>query len=149
MRHLLLARPTAMTLHLLEFDATEDDLGVTCWDALAHPSAAHTPALLQEAKALLAWAGSLGLRGPGALEDGADWDCALHACWHRPAHAPVSADCHWCERTCTLHLSPAPSALHTLELGLSLSGGAAFVSAFTDAFTDAFANSFGSAFDRS
>ena len=123
-----------MNLHLLDFDCSEDADGVTCWDALAHPPARHTPALLAEVSQLLAWAHRFSPTGPGPLEDGADWDYDLQVNLHDPSATPacVTARASFDPAQCRLHLVPEPAAHQTLELGLSLSGTPGFGQAFRD-----------------
>ena len=132
-----------MDWQYLEFDCSEDTEGITCWDALAQPAAAHTTALLHEVAQLLAWASRLGLPGPGPLDEGADWDLDLQVQW-QSAHSAHSAhgqhrlpaQAHWDAATQTLNIHPAtapslgPDA--RLELSLSLSGTPAFAQAFRE-----------------
>ena len=120
-----------MNLHLLDFDCTEDADGVVCWDALAHPAAEHTPALLKEVSEVLAWACALAPQGPGALEDGAPWDFDLQARQHAPGHAPVSAPLTWTPQSGLIMPIPL-SPEDRLELSLTLSGTPAFALAFRE-----------------
>ena len=114
-----------MDLQFLEFDCSEDNEGVVCWDALAQPAASHAPALLHEVTQLLAWAHRFGPQGPGPIEDGADWDFDLHI---RVGNAPISA--HWNSSNQTLALSSLPS--DEITLSLSISGTPAFAQAFRE-----------------
>jgi len=118
-----------MDLQYLEFDCSEDTEGTVCWDALAHPVAAHTPALLREVTQLLVWASRLGLSGPGPLDEGADWDFDLQAKLHTGSDSiPASAVFH--PESGSLALHPQPQNGHMLELSLSLSGTPGFADAF-------------------
>lgn len=122
-----------MNLHLLDFDCSEDADGVTCWDALAHPQAPHTTALLQEVAKVLAWAHQWGrsfsAKGPGPLEDGADWDFDLQVKLHTVTQN-TSASATFHAGQSTLQLCPEPRADQTLELSLSISGTPGFAEAF-------------------
>jgi hypothetical protein len=128
-----------MNLHLLDFDGSEDADGVTCWDALAHPPARYTSALLAEVSQLLAWAHRFSAAGPGPLEDGADWDYDLSVTLHGSSGPPqgVSARASFDPAQGHLHLVPQPTADQTLELGLSLSGTPGFGQAFRDQWLEA------------
>lgn len=118
-----------MNLQYLEFDCSEDTEGIVCWDALAQPAAAHTPALLHEVTQLLAWACRLGLPGPGPLDEGADWDFDLQVRLHTgPQSTPARAMFHATHGI--LQLDPQPHARQTLELSLSISGTPGFADAF-------------------
>jgi hypothetical protein len=120
-----------MNLQLLDFDCTEDADGVVCWDALAHPAAAHNPALLKEVSEVLAWAHAVAPHGPGALEDGAPWDFDLQASRHAPGRPPLPAHLTWTPQTGLM--MPAPlSPEERLELSLTLSGTPAFAQAFRE-----------------
>lgn len=127
-----------MNLHLLDFDCSEDADGVTCWDALAHPSARYTPALLAEVEQLLAWAHGFSPAGPGPLEDGADWDFDLQVKLHDPSANPacVTARVRFEPAQSRLLLVPEPTADQRLELGLSLSGTPGFAQAFHERWLD-------------
>ena len=116
-----------MDLQFLEFDCSEDNLGVVCWDALAQPATRHTPALLEEVRQLLVWAHRFGPQAPGPLEDGADWDFDLQIrCSNRQVH------CLWHSAEKTLELSPQPSSGEEIVLSLSISGTPEFAQAFRD-----------------
>lgn len=120
-----------MNLRLLDFDLSEDADGVVCWDALAQPQADHTSALLQEVAQVLSWAHGFSPQGPGALEDGADWDFDLQASWQHNGQAPQAAHIAFNAGTGQITLTPA-TPQHRLELSLSLSGTPGFAQAFRD-----------------
>ena len=122
-----------MDLQYLEFDCSEDTEGVVCWDALAQPAASHTAALLREVTQLLSWASRFSPRGPGPLEDGADWDFDLHLQLHSPkAQRSVPVQYHWQAAQQTLDIRPTPGPDERLELSLSLSGTPGFSQAFRE-----------------
>lgn len=122
-----------MNLHLLDFDCSEDAEGVVCWDALAQPAPRYNSALLAEVALLLAWSHRFAAQGPGALEDGADWDVDLQVLLHSEAGHPVPALAHFDLTTGTVRLTPAAEQ-HPLELSLSLSGTPAFAQALREQF---------------
>ena len=121
-----------MDLQFLEFDCSEDAEGVVCWDALAQPLPRHKQALLLEVARVLAWAHGWSPQGPGALEDGADFDFALQASALQTGQGPQAIDVVFHPDTgniaCAPHLDDAPDT--ALALGLSLSGTPAFAQAF-------------------
>jgi hypothetical protein len=119
-----------MNLQLLDFDCTEDAEGVVCWDALAQPAPAYNTALLHEATQVLQWAHGFDSHGPGPLEHGADWDFDLQVTLITPGLAPQVSQPRFVPSTGQLTLWPAPTALQSLSLSLTLSGTAAFVQAF-------------------
>lgn len=123
-----------MNLQLLDFDCTEDADGVVCWDALAQPAPAYTPALLQEAAQVLHWAHGFDGQGPGPLENGAQWDFDLQVTLLSDNHKPRVAMPRFVPSTGHLSLQPEPSAQQSLSLSLTLSGTPAFVQAFRDHF---------------
>ncbi|MGE0099167.1 MAG: hypothetical protein AB7S86_12550 [Hydrogenophaga sp.] len=63
-----------LILHYLIFDASDDGEGTGTWEAMASVRAAQLPEVLQEVRAVLAWADghSPGPRGP--LDEGGAWD---------------------------------------------------------------------------
>ena len=122
-----------MELQYLEFDCSEDNVGVVCWDALAEPAASHTAALLREVTQLLAWASRFSPQGPGPLDEGADWDFDLQIHLHN-AHTLHStpAQAHWHAEEQTLHIHPSPEDNERVALSLSLSGTPAFAQALRE-----------------
>lgn len=124
-----------MNLEFLEFDCSEDTDGVVCWDALAHPAARHTTALLHEVTQLLVWASRFSPQGPGPLDEGADWDfdlqVQLHSA-HSQHNTPAQAQTYWHAAQQTLDIRPAPGPDERVELSLSLSGTPAFAQAFRE-----------------
>ena len=108
----------AMALRYLEFDQSEDALGMVAWDALASPVPAHNAALLSEVSRLLdhlhAQHGP-----PGPLDEGHTWDCDLQV--RQEDGAPL--DWHWHAQ----HVHWPSQAAARLTLSLCLTGGPAFV----------------------
>ena len=121
-----------MDLQFLEFDCSEDAEGVVCWDALAQPLPRYRQALLNEVASVLAWAHGWSPQGPGALEDGADFDFDLQASALQTGQGPKAIDLVFHPGTgdiaCGPLLADAPDA--ALALSLSLSGTPAFAQAF-------------------
>ena len=115
-----------MNLQYLEFDRSEDAEGVVCWDALAQPTAQHTPALLAEVNRLLAWAHRFDPH-PGCLEEGAVWDFDL-----RIQQKATPLVTQWHSAAEVLVVSPMPNATEAMALSLSLSGTPAFAQAFAE-----------------
>ncbi len=120
-----------MDLQLLDFDCSEDAEGVVCWDALAQPQPRHKSALLREVAEVLAWAHGFDARGPGALEDGAQWDFELQATWHPAGAAPQLARLVFDPATGQIS-AQAVDLSAPLALSLSLSGTPGFAQAFRE-----------------
>lgn len=80
-----------MRLQYLDFDTSDDGHGGASFDAMAAVPASRWPALLAETSALLAWAHGL-FGEPGALEDGAAWDFALHGVQESSTSLELSFD---------------------------------------------------------
>jgi hypothetical protein len=120
-----------MALNYLIFDHTEFDDGGGSFDAMASATAAGWPALQAELVTVLGWAHRQFPDGPGALDDGCDWDCDLQATQER------------CRRQ-HLHFDPASGALQARDsaepellrhaVSLCLSGTPAFCTAFAERF---------------
>lgn len=113
------------TLHYLTFDYSEDEDGNASWDALACVLPQRWPALIAEVELLLRWCQRQG--DPGALDDGALWDCELQAHSEGPGHAPLELS--WQDGQ--LHGARLlPAALqqhnHPITLALTLSASASF-----------------------
>lgn len=119
-----------MPLRYLEFDVSEDTDGRCTLDAMASVQAPHWAALLAEVAAVLTWAYREFPSGPGALDDGTDWDVLLQLSDDAGADLPVCFD----PGDGLLHAAgPAPGpARHTLTL--TLCGGTAFAAAWQDAW---------------
>jgi hypothetical protein len=116
-----------MNLHFLEFDCSDDNEGVVCWEALAQPAARHTQDLLTEVAQVLTWTHRFSPRSPGALEDGADWDFDLQI---HVDSSPIQVQ--WDTSTKTLVLSATPTESEEITLSLSISGAPAFCAAFRE-----------------
>jgi len=116
-----------MNLHFLEFDCSEDNEGVVCWDALAQPAARHNSALLGEVERVLSWCHSWSSCSPGALENGADWDFDLQI--HMRSTA---VQAQWPSTTQALVLSATLNDNDEISLSLSISGTPAFCTAFSE-----------------
>jgi len=77
-------------LQFLSFEASDDTDGRFTFDALASVRPGQRAALESEAAAIQAWVRSLGLSGPGPIDEGHDWDEDLlwqvegqgDAAWH-------------------------------------------------------------------
>lgn len=81
-----------MQIHYLLFDPSDDGEGTGSWEAMASVRGAQLPEVMQEVRAVLAWAEahSPGPRGP--LDEGGVWD----------ADEQVNADGEWTTVTLTL-----------------------------------------------
>lgn len=66
-----------MNLQYLDFETSDDGEGGAGFDALASVSASRWPQLAAEAAAVLAWA-QAEFGPPASVEEGGDWDFALH-----------------------------------------------------------------------
>jgi hypothetical protein len=64
------------TLDWLEFDYTEDEHGHGSFDAMAAAAPAQLQSLQDEVARVLDWAHAQ-FGAPGALDEGAEWDCEL------------------------------------------------------------------------
>jgi hypothetical protein len=110
-----------MKLQFLDFDYSEDEHGLGCWDALASPAPAHGAALLAEVAELLS-----ALRAqhgaPGPVDEGHGWDCDLQA--QAGSNGPMHLEWHGSP----VRWMPAYSAAENqrITLSLSLTGNAAF-----------------------
>lgn len=122
----------AAVLRYLDFDYSEDSDGNGAWDAMASVPAAQWGALLAEVAQLLAWAHREFGDQRGALEDGADWDCALQAV----AEMVTPQTLHFDPDTGTLQAHAPAEAGGTLRhtLSLSLSSSPAFSAALREQF---------------
>jgi hypothetical protein len=126
-----------MNLQLLDFDCSEDAEGVVCWDALAQPAPQHNKALLQEVAQVLRWAHDFDHKGPGPLENGANWDFDLQVTLLRNGGKPQVATPRFVPSTGQLSLLPEPIDTQNLSLRLTLSGTPGFVQAFRTQFEQA------------
>lgn len=123
-----------MNLQLLDFDSSEDAEGVVCWDALAEPASDYNPALLHEVEKVLAWAHDFDDKGPGSLENGANWDYDLQVLILGKDLKPQRAITLFETETRQLTVQPKPTSPQSLSLSLTLSGSPAFVQAFRAEF---------------
>lgn len=107
-----------MTLSYLDFDYSEDDQGISTWDAMACVPAQRLAALLAEITLVLNWAQQQfgGQRGP--LDEDGLWDYDLQS--QSEDHAPA-LHLHYDEEAGQLALGqpPEPHARYTLTLTLS------------------------------
>lgn len=117
-------------MQYLEFDLSEDTEGRCTLEAMASVTAPHWAALLAEVAAVLAWAHRAFPPGPGALDDGAEWDCQLQASGDGGADLPVHFDP--ADGRLTVPGPPAGGARHTLIL--TLCGTPAFAAAWAEAW---------------
>ena len=74
-------------MEFLQFDASDDDHGITTLDAMASTPADRHAAVLAEAAQVLAWARRQFPDGPGPIDEGHDWDHDLQVTvedggWH-------------------------------------------------------------------
>jgi hypothetical protein len=120
-----------MDLHLLDFDCSEDNEGVVCWDALAQPQPRFNSALLHEVSQVLAWAYGFDAQGPGPLEEGANWDFDLQATLHYACQAPQTTGLVFDPDKGLMALQ-ATELAYPLALSLSLSGTPGFAQAFRE-----------------
>lgn len=120
-----------MELQYLDFDFSGDPEGHGSFDAMASAGPAQQAALEREVVAVLAWAQRA--FGPaGALEEGGEWDYALHAV--REVATPMAV--HWQPGATALAFAPGPAdpPRVTLTLTLTLTGTPAFCEALREAF---------------
>ena len=68
-----------MTLRFLEFERSDDGEGVTTFEAMASVRGERWHLLLDEASQLLAQVHADFRQGPAPLDEGGEWDGALHA----------------------------------------------------------------------
>ena len=122
-----------MRLQFLEFDRSEDTDGVVCWEALAQPQALHNAALLREVSQVLALAYRLDGRGPGPLEEGAQWDYVLDATLHAEGQVGVGAQVSFNPDVGITTVTPTPWH-HRIELILSLCATPAFAQTWLTRF---------------
>ena len=109
-------KPLPMPLQFLEFDRSEDNEGLYCWDAVASPAPHHNHALLAEVQGVLARLHkALGPAGP--LDEGHAWDVDLQI--HGAQNQPLTADA-------------AAVCAHRLTLSLCLSGSEALADLLAD-----------------
>lgn len=115
-----------MTLHYLDFDYTEDELGHGTFDAMASTAAAPVAAVRNEVARVLDWAYATfpDMRAP--LEEGGEWDYNLEGQQEWTAHEAISYD----EVTgkFSSQLGPAGAPRHTVTF--SISGSTQFCEAF-------------------
>jgi hypothetical protein len=118
-----------MPLEYLLFDASDEDDGACSFDALASVRPAHQPGLAREIAAVLGWA-HRSFGPPRPLEDGGEWDFALHATGEDDASLAIAYD----PASGQLHM---PKSAGRVSVSLTLSGAASFAAAFREAFADA------------
>jgi hypothetical protein len=117
-------------LKYLDFDFSEDSLGVGTFEAITSTQAAHVAAIRSEIAIVLGWAYSVfpDLKAP--LDEGGEWDYHLQGLQEWTAHEVISFD----EKTrqVTSRVNPAGPPRHTMTL--SLCGGPQFCAAFRAQF---------------
>ena len=121
-----------MALDYLAFDFSADADGGGSFEAMASVAAEHWPALQSEVLRVLDWARRT-FGPPTALEDGGEWDCALHAV--REIVTPLAVD--YVPGAPELHLRPGRDDPPRITLTLTLSGSEAFCEALREAFDTA------------
>ncbi|MDD2610470.1 MAG: hypothetical protein PHX60_12445 [Giesbergeria sp.] len=128
----MLALPPAipsctMRLSYLDFDYSEDDQGISTWDAMASVTAQRLPALLAEITLVLNWAQQQFGPQRGPLEEDSLWDYDLQSLAEGSAPAlPL----HYAQDSSQIILSAPPDPQARYTLTLTLSGHAAFAQAF-------------------
>ncbi|MGY0197015.1 hypothetical protein ACWA7J_18250 [Leptothrix sp. BB-4] len=75
--------PKTTTLHLLDFETSDDGEGHHTFDAMASVRPDHLAALHAEVVQVLAWLHRTFPDGPGPLDEGAPWDADLRASTER------------------------------------------------------------------
>jgi hypothetical protein len=119
---------TAGPLRYLEFDHSEDEHGHESFDAMAAAAPGHLHALQDEVARVLDWACAR-FGAPGSLDEGAEWDCALHGV--REVATPLEV-CH--RAGAGLELRAGASGEPRVTLSVTLTGTPAFCAALREAF---------------
>lgn len=118
-------------LQYLDFDFSEDADGHGSFDAMASAAPAQQRALEDEVSAVLAWAHASFPGGPAPLEEGGEWDCALHGVLE--SSQALLIDYQLPAQRLRLQPTGAPAAPR-LTLSLTLSGTPGFCAALREAF---------------
>jgi hypothetical protein len=123
------AYDSAMSLHYLEFDYSEDAHGHGSFDAMASASPAQLQALQAEVVRVLEWAGRE-FGPPAALDQGGRWDCELQGLRElatplRVRHVPGAT---------ALDLQPGEPDPPRVTLTVTLTGPPEFCAALRAAF---------------
>lgn len=109
-----------MTLSYLDFDYSEDDQGISTWDAMAYVNTQRLPALLAEITLVLNWAQQQFADQRGPLDENGLWDYDLQSL---PEGTARALKLHYHEDTQQLILEPplaqATEARYTITLTLS------------------------------
>ena len=119
-----------MTLDYLDFEFSDDEDGRGSFDALASVAPAQWPAVLAEARRVLAWAHDTFPGGRGPADDGGEWDYALEGLREVPTPLALDFD----EATGRLLEREGAAGQPRLTLSLTLSGSPAFCEAMREAF---------------
>jgi len=111
-----------MALNYLIFDQTEADDGSGGFDTMASATAVGWPALQAELVQVLAWSHGQFPNGPGAVDEGNDWDCELRSTQERSSSQSLYFDAasgrlqtrpndepEWLRHTVTLCISGTPA----------------------------------------
>jgi hypothetical protein len=119
---------TRGTLHYLDFDFTEDELGHGSFDAMAAAAPTQVAALQEEIARVLDWA-HRGFGEPGPLEEGGEWDFELQGL----REVATTLQVRW-QPGSGLALQPGATGEPRVTLSLTLTGTAMFCDALRAAF---------------
>jgi hypothetical protein len=119
-----------MQLSYLLFDATDDDSGACSFDAMASVVPTRLPAVLDEVRAVLAWAWRE-FGAPSTLSDESQWHFDLQAVDETSTPLEITFD----GEQARVSLPPHPKDRVTITL--TISGPEAFGIAFKEAFSEA------------
>jgi hypothetical protein len=117
-----------MLLRYLDFDYSEDEHGHGSFDAMAAAGPVQLRALQAEVARVLDWAHAQ-FGAPGALEEGAEWDCELQGVREVATTLDVR---HRCGAGLELH--PGVTGEPRVTLSVTLTGTPAFCAALREAF---------------
>jgi hypothetical protein len=120
---------TAGPLRFLDFDYSEDEHGHGSFDAMAAAAPAQLPALQTEIARVLDWAHAH-FGAPSPLEEGGEWDYALHGV----SEVATPLDVQHVPGAAQLLLRPGASQPPRVTLTLTLGGTPAFGEALRAAF---------------
>lgn len=122
-----------MALSYLDFDYSEDEQGISTWDAMACVNVQRLPALLAEITLVLHWAQQQFVNQRGPLDEDGLWDYDLQSV---PEGKAPALELHYHEDSGQLTLEPPPAhppeARYTITL--TLSGTPAFAQALRARF---------------
>lgn len=118
-----------MELSYLDFDFSGDDQGHGSFDAMASATPAQWPALAAEVRRVLDWAHEA-FGGPAAVDDGGEWDYALHGV--REVATPLQL--HYRGPGGELAIEAGAADAPRTTVTLTLTGTPAFCNALREAF---------------